>query len=109
MALVDDEEMAELNQRYRGRPGATDVLSFSYVDEPHTGGVLGEIYVSPDEAARQSQRALALQPGMAEAHRNNAILRLMQGDFAAGWEEFEWRWQCSRSGRSTGRRPAGPR
>ncbi|RMF84774.1 MAG: rRNA maturation RNase YbeY, partial [Nitrospirae bacterium] len=28
VTAVDEEEMAELNQGYRGRAGATDVLSF---------------------------------------------------------------------------------
>ena len=35
--LVDDEEMAELNGRYRSRPEPTDVLSFSYL-EPRGDG-----------------------------------------------------------------------
>jgi probable rRNA maturation factor len=31
VVLVDDDEMAELNRRYRNRPGPTDVLSFTYL------------------------------------------------------------------------------
>jgi tetratricopeptide (TPR) repeat protein len=38
-------------------------------------------------------RALALQPDHAEAQLNQAMIRLLAGDFAAGWRQYEWRWQ----------------
>lgn len=37
LVLVDDAAIAELNGRYRGRPAATDVLSFSYLLEAGDG------------------------------------------------------------------------
>jgi tetratricopeptide (TPR) repeat protein len=37
--------------------------------------------------------AIALQPEFADAHVNRALQRLLKGDFAAGWEEYEWRWR----------------
>ncbi len=46
-----------------------------------------------DAALAWVERALALQPDSAEAHKNRAILWLFQGDFARGWPEFEWRWK----------------
>lgn len=49
--------MGRLNREYRGVDGTTDVLSFSYLEEPHAGGVLGEIYVSPAVAGRQADEA----------------------------------------------------
>jgi Tetratricopeptide repeat len=42
------------------------------------------------------QQALRLQPANAEAHTSLAILQLLHGDFAQGWPEYEWRWQCKR-------------
>ena len=57
LALVGDRTMQRINLEYRGVDLSTDVLSFSYVDEPHTGGVLGEIYVSPAVARRQAEEA----------------------------------------------------
>ncbi len=49
--------MRSINRDYRGHDHTTDVLSFSYVDEPHTGGVLGEIFVSAKVAEGQAQEA----------------------------------------------------
>ena len=38
MLFVDEEAMADLNQRFTGKPGATDVLSFPIDEEPTEGG-----------------------------------------------------------------------
>ena len=46
-----------------------------------------------EEAADAYQQAIRLRPDYAEAHNNLAMLRLLQGDFANGWPEFEWRWR----------------
>jgi probable rRNA maturation factor len=37
LVLVDDEAMADLNIRYHGGDGVTDVLSFSYLEEAEAG------------------------------------------------------------------------
>lgn len=59
IAVVDDAEMAELNSRYRGKEGPTDVLSFgcddpcaAEGDEPIT---LGDVIIAPDVAVRQAE------------------------------------------------------
>ena len=39
------------------------------------------------------ERSLALKPDYAHAHWNLADCRLMLGDFAQGWQEYEWRWK----------------
>jgi len=57
LALVGDRKMRRLNRDYRGIDDTTDVLSFSYLDDPHSGGVLGEIYISPAVAERQAAEA----------------------------------------------------
>lgn len=58
LAVVGDEEMAELNQRYRGKDGPTDVLSFGCDDPcPAPGGepvMLGDVVVAPGVAERQA-------------------------------------------------------
>ena len=46
VALVDDDTIAELHERFLNKPGPTDVLSF-----PH-----GEIVVSGDTARREAER-----------------------------------------------------
>ena len=58
IALVDDEEMARLNEQYRGVAGPTDVLSFG-CDEPcATPGdepiTLGDVVIAPAVAERQA-------------------------------------------------------
>ncbi len=51
--LTGDEEVADLNRRFRRRAGPTDVLAFPY-DPAATDGVLGDIYVSLDRARDQA-------------------------------------------------------
>ncbi len=72
ISFVDDETMTDLNGRYRGKDGPTDVLSFECdgIDDifptdtkPKTSGgepafcdrtyELGDIVIAPDVAARQ--------------------------------------------------------
>lgn len=57
LAFIGDRMMRRINRDYRGIDGTTDVLSFSYVNEPHSGGVLGEVFVSTAVAARQAEEA----------------------------------------------------
>lgn len=58
VALVEVEEMAHLNEQYRGIEGPTDVLSFgcddpcaAVADEPIT---LGDVIIAPEIAAAQA-------------------------------------------------------
>ncbi|MFC1825171.1 rRNA maturation RNase YbeY [Thermodesulfobacteriota bacterium] len=57
--LTDDEYMAELNRRYLGKDGATNVLAFPMSGE--TAGdasvMLGDIVISVDTAVHESERA----------------------------------------------------
>jgi tetratricopeptide (TPR) repeat protein len=46
-----------------------------------------------DEALANFDQAIALCPDHAGAHFCRAILWLLQGDFARGWAEYEWRWK----------------
>ena len=44
-----------------------------------------------DEASAAFDSAIRLDPSFANAHWNQACCRLLAGDFAAGWREYEWR------------------
>ncbi len=58
--FTSDEEIAQLNTRYLGRQGPTNVLAFPMSpvtgDEPDSP-LLGDIVVSVDTAAREAERA----------------------------------------------------
>lgn len=60
LVLVDDERMAELNRRYRGVDGPTDVLSFPMLDgeespSPEEELLLGDIVISAPRALAQAE------------------------------------------------------
>lgn len=58
IALVDDEDIALLNARWRDRSGPTDVLSFSLLEGEHgdhRGELLGDVVISVPTAARQAR------------------------------------------------------
>jgi tetratricopeptide (TPR) repeat protein len=46
-----------------------------------------------DEALAAYERALVLRPDFASARYNRSLAWLLQGDFARGWSEYEWRWK----------------
>ena len=50
--LVDEDHIAEINRRHRGRPGPTDVLSFPVDGEGESPGPreLGDVIVCPPRA-----------------------------------------------------------
>jgi rRNA maturation RNase YbeY len=59
LVLAADPEMAELNARFRGREGPTDVLSFSLLEgsgAEFRGGLLGDVVIGVEVAARQARR-----------------------------------------------------
>ncbi len=57
VAFVSDRTMRELNRRWRGKRGTTDVLSFPSGQEEFEKGEglsLGDVVVSVEQAARQA-------------------------------------------------------
>lgn len=52
IAFVGDRSIQSLNERWRGKPRPTDVLSFPMEDNPETGGplLMGDIVISPRQA-----------------------------------------------------------
>ena len=55
IALVDDAKITELNRRFLGREGPTDVIAFEAEVGPE--GSAGEVIVSAETAARQAVEA----------------------------------------------------
>jgi Flp pilus assembly protein TadD len=81
-----EEAEAVAGQALRLRPGYPDAAN-------HLGLALlkqGRL----EEAMSWFNEALRLRPDHAETHKNRAICWLLQGDYARGWPEFEWRWKC---------------
>ncbi len=57
LAFVSDRAMRELNRRWRGKRGTTDVLSFPAGQEEFEKGEglsLGDVVISVEQAARQA-------------------------------------------------------
>lgn len=48
-----------------------------------------------DEAASDFNLAERLAPEAMDPVWNNGIVKLLQGDFAAGWDGYEYRWQAA--------------
>jgi hypothetical protein len=48
-----------------------------------------------DKALADYDKAIALEPNHADARFNRAVLYLANGDYACGWEDYEWRWRIS--------------
>src|ERR1043165_6746096 len=58
VAFVSDRAMRELNRRWRGKQGTTDVLSFPAGQdefEKVEGLMLGDVVISVEQAARQAE------------------------------------------------------
>jgi len=49
-----------------------------------------------DDAVTCFRRAVTLRPDRAEGHFHLGMALLAKGDMAAGWREYEWRWQIPR-------------
>ncbi|MFN3658354.1 MAG: tetratricopeptide repeat protein [Pseudolabrys sp.] len=79
-----DEALADHDRALALSPDYADALC-------NRGATLSEL-MRHDEALASYDRALALQPDMPAAHWNEATLRLLTGDYARGWQEYEWRW-----------------
>src|SRR5262249_2062686 len=68
-------------------------LAPNFVDALNNLGDLLLARRSFDEAIDSFQRAIATKPGdAARAHWSLALALLLAGDYARGFEEFEWRW-----------------
>ncbi len=71
---------------------AIQLAPFDY-EAPNNLGTLLQLQGRLDEAMACYDAALGARGESAEAHRNRALLRLLLGNFAEGWPEYEWRWR----------------
>src|SRR5258706_5198241 len=60
------------------------------------------------DAMANLERAIALEPDRAEPRSSRALLLLSEGDYAAGWPEYQWRWRLDNPLSAPARRFAQP-
>ncbi|MBF0159661.1 MAG: tetratricopeptide repeat protein [Magnetococcales bacterium] len=65
----------------------------NHADAWNNRGMICQLLGDLTTAAASYRQALTIQPDLAAAHFNLAINHLVQGDFAAGWQEYAWRRQ----------------
>jgi len=86
--FTDDEHMAVLNRQYRGKEGATDVLSFSMLEESGGEGspavfesiMLGDVVISVDTALRDAKELEELFERTVDRLMIHGILHLLGYD-----------------------------
>jgi tetratricopeptide (TPR) repeat protein len=64
-----------------------------YAEAFNNRGVVLKELRRVEEALASYGKAQQLAPDYADAHWNEALLRLLIGDFAAGLAKYEWRWR----------------
>ena len=64
-----------------------------YAEGLSNRGVVLQALGNVEEALASYAAAVAVRPDFAHAHFNEALCRLSVGDFATGWEKYEWRWR----------------
>ena len=74
-----------LRARLAGHPG--DAMTYNSMGNAHRE--LGQ----HAQAQECYARAIEIDPEFAEAHFNHARVLLQAGDYARGWQEFEWRFK----------------
>ncbi len=54
--VIDEDEMAQYNQQFRGKSGATNILSFPFdCPEPVTSSLLGDLLICAPVVEREAQ------------------------------------------------------
>jgi tetratricopeptide (TPR) repeat protein len=80
-----DEALASFDRALAVRPDHAAALN-------NRGNMLQKLE-RYDEALTSYDRAQRARPDYAEAHWNEAVLRLLTGDYERGWSKYEWRWK----------------
>jgi tetratricopeptide (TPR) repeat protein len=80
-----EEALASYDRALAMRPDYAEVLG-------NRGITLGELKRF-GEALASYDRALSVRPGFVRAHWNEAMVRLLIGDFGRGWVKHGWRWK----------------
>jgi len=107
-ALELDSSQPEANQNYAAiarDAGAQQRAIEGYVQQtvanPNDAAAFTNLANAYAEFGRQGEalasfeRAIALDPDRAEAHFGRSLVLLLCGDYAQGWEEYEWRLRIS--------------
>jgi probable rRNA maturation factor len=97
VTAVDEAAMTALHERWMDEPGPTDVLSFPMDelrpprdrDEPPQPGVLGDVVLCPQVAARQAATAGHSAQDELDLLTTHGILHLLGFDHAEPAEERE--------------------
>jgi probable rRNA maturation factor len=78
VSLVRDDEIRELNHRYRGKDHATDVLAFALREGEFgaVGSALGDVVISVDTARRQAREHRGALPDEVDRLLVHGILHL---------------------------------
>jgi rRNA maturation RNase YbeY len=88
--LTDDNEIAQLNERYLGRKGPTNVLAFpmSNSAEPdYSAAMLGDVVVSVNTALRESKKLGESLEYAVDRLLIHGVLHLMGFDHTKSEEE----------------------
>ena len=80
-----DEALAYCDRALEARPGFPEAAN-------NRGFVLHDLR-RWDDALASYQQAIDVRPDYAEPRWNMSLLHLLRGDYARGWELFEWRWK----------------
>ena len=93
VVLVDDGEIADLNQRYLGRSGPTNVLAFPMLEgqysEINPGGILGDVVISVETVIREAEEGGLTPEEMLDFYLIHGILHLVGFDHLGTREEAE--------------------
>jgi Tfp pilus assembly protein PilF len=84
-----DEAVACYDQALKWRPFFVQAFN-------NRGNALKELG-RIEEALASYKQAVTVDPGYARGHHNLALCHLLMGDFARGWQEYEWRWKEAQS------------
>jgi tetratricopeptide (TPR) repeat protein len=68
-----------------------------FVEAMNNLGTLRQKQGRHEKALAMWQRACATNPQFGEAQWNIGLHQLAAGDYARGWEGYEWRWRCDHS------------
>ena len=88
-----DEALVDFNKAIALKPDHVSVLN-------NRGRILTELRRF-DEALADFNKAISINPDYRDAHLNKSLQLLLKGDFASGWELYEWRRKGTPKRKST--------
>ena len=88
-----DDALASYDQAIKSRP--------DFAEAYHNRGAALEDLGRHEEALASYDQAITLKPDYVSGHHNLSLCRLLMGDFARGWEGYEWRWKEAQLEKST--------